>query len=209
MLTFPFVTGKTNQGRKRSYFYAQIQEVIEIKIKKNTNQKTKIKFPYRIYLDNGRIIPVPSQYKFKSDYIRTHGCSLVAFYMSLRFLGIKKSMAWCKKYLDKNQGLHGHAKFSLRQVAAAINKIVGGSRATFKKSPSADVIRKNLEKGNMVLFEERNPIHTVVLLQIGAKIKRFSDGKYKNVTVAQEINKRCSDAYYGGCIIVKNKEKTL
>ena len=112
-------------------------------------------------------------------------------------------MAWCRNYQDKNQGLHGHAKFSLRQVAAAINKIVGGSRAAFKKSPSADVIRKNLEKGNMVLFEERNPIHTVVLLQIGAKIKRFSDGKYKNVTVAQEVKKRCGDAYYGGCIIVR------
>lgn len=187
------------------FFYPGLEGVVKIKIKKNTNQKTKVKFPYRIYLDNGQIIPVPSQYKFKSDYIRTHGCSLVGFYIALRFLGVKKSMAWCRNYLDKNQGLHGHAKFSLRQVAAAINKIVGGSRATFKKSPSADVIRKNLEKGNMVLFEERNPIHTVVLLQIGAKIKRFSDGRYKNVTVAQEINKRCGDAYYGGCVIIRKK----
>lgn len=112
-------------------------------------------------------------------------------------------MAWCKRYMDKNYGLNGHAKFNLRQVAAAINKIVSGNPATFKKSPSADVIRKNLEKGNMVLFEERNPIHTVVLLQIGAKIKRFSDGRYKNVTVAQEVSKRCGDTYYGGCIIVR------
>lgn len=185
------------------FFYPGLEGVIKIKIKKNTNPKSKVKFPYRVYLDNGRIIPVPSQYKFKSDYIRTHGCSLVGFYMALRFLGVKKSMAWCKRYMDKNQVLHGHAKFSLRQVAAAINKIVGGSRATFKKSPSADVIRKNLEKGNMVLFEEKNPIHTAVLLQIGAKIKRFSDGGYKNVAVAQEVKKRCSDAYYGGCIIVR------
>lgn len=178
-------------------------------IKKNTNKKNRIKYPYRIYLDNGRIIPVPSQHHFKSSYIRNHGCSLVGFYMALRFLGIKKSMAWCKRYMDKNHGLNGHAKFNLRQVAAAINESVSGNPATFKKAPSADVIKKNLEKGNMVLFEERNPIHTVVLLQIGAKIKRFSDGRYKNVTVAQEINKRCGDTYYGGCIIVRNKEKTL
>lgn len=177
--------------------------MVKIKIKKNTNQKTKVKFPYRIYLDNGRIIPVPSQYKFKPDYIRTHGCSLVGFYMALRFLGIKKSMAWCKKYMDKNHGLNGHKKFSLRQVAAAINEIVPGKPAVFKKSPSAATIRSNLKSGNMVLFEERNPIHTVVLLQIGAKIKRFSDGRYKNVTVAQEVKKRCGDAYYGGCIIVR------
>lgn len=118
-------------------------------------------------------------------------------------------MAWCKRYMDKNYGLNGHAKFSLRQVASAINEIDSSNPATFRKSPSAATIRSNLKRGNMVLFEEKSPIHTAVLLQIGAKIKRFSDGRYKNVTVAQEINKRCGDTYYGGCIIVRNKEKTL
>lgn len=185
------------------FFYPGLEGVIKIKIKKNTNQKTKAKFPYRIYLDNGRIVPVPSQYKFKSDYIRTHGCSLVGFYMALRFLGVKKSMAWCKRYMDKNYGLNGHAKFNLRQVAAAINEIDSSKPATFKRSPSAATIRSNLKKGNLILFEEKNPIHTAVLLWNGTKVKRFSGGGYKNVTVAQEINKRCGDAYYGGCIIVK------
>lgn len=112
-------------------------------------------------------------------------------------------MAWCKRYMDKNHGLNGHAKFNLRQVAAAINKIVSGNPATFKKAPSADVIKKNLEKGNMVLFEEKNPIHTAVLIWNSTKVKRFSDGGYKNVTVAQEVSKRCGDTYYGGCIIVR------
>ena len=112
-------------------------------------------------------------------------------------------MTQCKKYLDKNYGLAGHSKYSLRQISKAINAIASGSPATFKKAASADVIKKNLEKGNMVLFEEKNPIHTAVLLQIGAKTKRFSDGGYKNVTVAQEISKRCGDAYYGGCVIIK------
>ena len=177
--------------------------MVKIKIKKNTNPKSKVKFPYRVYLDNGRIIPVPSQYKFKSDYIQTHGCSLVGFYMALRFLGIKKSMAWCKKYMDKNHGLNGHAKFSLRQVASAINEIDPSKPATFKRSPSAATIRSNLKRGNLVLFEEENPIHTAVLIQIGAKIRRFSDGHYNNVTVTQEVKKRCGDAYYGGCIIVR------
>lgn len=174
-----------------------------MKIKVNNNKKTKIKYPYQIYMDNGRVIPVPSQYKFKTNYIRTHGCSLAGFYMALRFLGIKKSMAWCKKYMDKNHGLHGHAKFNLRQVAAAINEIDSSKPATFKKSPSAATIRSNLKRGDMILFEEKSPIHTAVLLQVGTKIKRFSDGGYKNVTVAQEVKKRCGDAYYGGCVIVR------
>ena len=185
------------------FLYPKYKEVVKIKIKKNANQKIKVKFPNRIYLDNGRIIPVPSQYKFKSDYIRTHGCSLVAFYMSLRFLGIKKSMSWCKKYMDKNHGLNGHAKFSLRQVASAINEIDSSTPAIFKRSPSAATIRSNLKRGNMVLFEEKSPIHTAVLLWNGTKVKRFSNGGYKNVTVTQEVSKRCGDAYYGGCIIVR------
>ena len=177
--------------------------MVKIKIKKNTNQKTKVKFPYRIYLDNGRIVPVPSQYKFKSDYIQSHGCSLVGFYMALRFLGIKKSMAWCKKYLDKNYGLKGRSKYPLKIIAEAINAIVPGKPAVFKKSPSEATIRNNFKNGSLILFEEKNPIHTVVLLQIGAKIKRFSDGRYKNVTVAQEVKKRCTDSYYGGCVIIR------
>lgn len=175
-------------------------------IKKNANKKTKTKYPYRIYLDNGRIIPLPSQHNFKSSYIRNHGCSLVGFYMALRFIGVKKNMTQCKKYLNKNYGLAGHSKYSLRQISKAINAIASGSPATFKKAASADNIQKALDNGKMVLFEERDPIHTVVLLWDGKKTKRFSDGGYKNVTVAQEVSKRCGDAYYGGCVIVKRRK---
>ena len=34
------------------------------------NRKRKKKFPWRIILDNGRKIPVPSQYNFKTEFIR-------------------------------------------------------------------------------------------------------------------------------------------
>ena len=57
----------------------------------------------------------------------------------------------------------------------------------------------------MVLYEEKDPIHTAVLLWDGKKIIRFSDGKYKKVSLEQELKKRCGDTYYGGCIIVKKK----
>lgn len=112
-------------------------------------------------------------------------------------------MTQCKKYMNKNYGLAGHSKYSLRQISKAINAIASGSPATFKKAASADNIQKALDDGKMVLFEERNPIHTAVLLKKGDKYIRFSDGKYKKVTVAEEVKKRCGDAYYGGCIIVR------
>lgn len=56
----------------------------------NKNKKSKKKFPFRIVIDNNRIIPVPSQHNFKSSFIQHHGCSLVGFYMTLRFKGVKK-----------------------------------------------------------------------------------------------------------------------
>lgn len=163
------------------------------------------RYPYRIYIDNGRQIPVPSQHRFKSSFVQRHGCSLVGFYMALRFLGIKKSMDWCKKYLDKHYGLCGRSKYPLKKIATAINKIVSGSPATYGKAPSADTIRKDLKRGDMLLFEENDPIHTVVLLWNGEKTIRFSDGGYKNTTVNKELAKRCGDAYYGGCVIVRKR----
>ena len=174
-----------------------------MKIKKSTNKKTKKKFPYRVYLDNGRIIPVPSQYNFSSNFIRSHGCSLVAMYMGLRFLGVKKSLSNCKKYLDRNYGLHGRKKYALSIIVKAMNKISSSSKAKFYKNLPSERIKKELKKGNMVLFEERDPIHTVVLLYNGKDIKRFSDGKYKSVTVNQEVKKQCGDGHYGGCIVIK------
>lgn len=173
------------------------------KIKANKNKKSKIIYPYIIYMSNGRKIPLPSQHKFKSSYVRNHGCSLVGFYTSLRFLGVKKNMTWCKKYLDKHYGLHGHSKYNLKQVSNAINKIISGSHAKYYKKISEETLRDALVKGRMVLFEERDPIHTIVLMWSDGKTIRFSDGKYKRTTVNKELAKRCGDDYYGGCIVIK------
>lgn len=174
-------------------------------IKKNKSITTKVRYPYKIYIDNKTVVPLPSQHHFKSSFVQHHGCSLVGFYMALRFLGIKKNMSWCLKYLDSHYSLCGRSKYPIKKISAAINKIASGAPAKYYKSPSADAIRKALKSGYMVLFEERDPIHTVVLLWDGKKTKRFSDGCYKNTTVNQEMAKRCGDAYYGGCVIVKRR----
>ena len=86
------------------------------------NRKRKKKFPWRIVLDNGRQIPVPSQYNFKSSFIRTHGCSLVAFYMALRYKGIKKNMQQVLRHARKK--LKCDAKYPLTEIARGINMIL-------------------------------------------------------------------------------------
>lgn len=161
----------------------------------------KKKYPYKVRYTDGLKIPVPSQWDFDVYDINKKGCIIVAFYMGLRFSGGKKSMMQCLRYLQDTADKGSHKNYCLKQVAAAINRLFSG--ATFYKKPSRQKIKKALKNGHMVLFTEKNPIHTVVLLYNGKKIIRFSDGKYKSVTVAQEVKKRSGDPWYGGCVIVK------
>lgn len=174
-----------------------------MRVKANKNKKTKKKYPYRIYLDDGRQIPVPSQYNFKSDFIRTHGCSLVAFYMALRYKGIKKNMQQVLQYARKK--LKCGAKYPLTEIVKGINQICPGKPAAYHKSMSNDRIEAHLKKGHVILFEESNPIHTVVLLRDNktGRVWRFSDGHKNVTTVAKENAKKCTNEKYRGIIVVK------
>lgn len=154
-------------------------------------------------MDNGRKIPVPSQYNFKSDFIRRHGCSLVAFYMALRFRGVKKNMQQVLQYARKK--LKCGAKYPLTEIVKGINLICPGKPAVYYKFLTNEQLKRKLKKGYMVLFEEGGPIHTVVLLRDSktGKIWRFSDGKKSVVTVEKENVRRCTNEKYKGIIVVK------
>lgn len=174
-----------------------------MRIVANKNKTSKKKYPWRIILDNGRKIPVPIQYNFKSPFIRTHGCSLVAFYMALRYKGIKKNMQQVLQYAKRR--LKCGAKYPLTEIIKGINQICPGKPAVYRKGMSNDKIEAHLKKGYMILFEEGSPIHTVVLLWDNktGKVWRFSDGR-KNVTTVEKENKRkCKNEKYKGIVIVK------
>lgn len=174
-----------------------------MRIVANKNKKSKKKFPWRIVLDNGRTIPVPSQYNFESAFIRTHGCSLVAFYMALRYRGVKKNMQQVLNYARKK--LKCGAKYLLTEIARGINLICPGKPATYHKSLTTEQLNAKLKKGYMVLFEEGNPIHTVVLLRDSktGRIYRLSDGKKSVVTAEGENKKKCTNEKYRGIVVVK------
>lgn len=172
------------------------------KIKKKDN----VKYPYKIrYVDGSGIrVKVPSQYDFlDNEYIKNKGCIIAAFYMGLRFLGIKKNMKQCLKYLQQNQDKGNHKNYNLQQVCDSINTLASGTPATYYSKIKRKEMKKALKAGHMVLYTEKNPIHTAVLLWNGKKFKRFSNGKYKNVTIAWEIAKRCKDSWYKGCVVVE------
>lgn len=177
-------------------------KMFEIKPITDANRKTK--YPYKIIFADGRKVPLPSQYDFAdSSFIRRHGCIIAAFYMALRFVGIKKTMKGCLKYLQEKHPKGKHINYNLEQVCKSINELTPGKPAKFYEKISKSEMKKTLKRGDMVLYTEKNPIHTAVLLWNGQKFKRFSDGKYKSVTVNWEIKKRCNDDWYGGCVVVR------
>lgn len=183
------------------YFFI-LKEVRKVRIVATKNRKRKKKFPWRIILDNGRKIPVPSQYNFKTEFIRRHGCSLVAFYMALRFKNIKKNMQQCLAYCRKH--LKCGAKYPLTEIARGINMICSGKPAVYHRVMSNDRLEAHLKKGHMILFEEDSPIHTVVLLQDNnGKVWRFSDGHKNVTTVEKENKKKCTNEKYRGIVVVK------
>lgn len=97
------------------------------------------------------------------------------------------------------------AKYPLTEIARGINMICSGKPATYHKSLTTEQLNVKLKKGHMVLFEEGNPTHTVVLLVDSktGKIWRFSDGKKSVVTVKKENVRRCTNKTYRGVVIVK------
>lgn len=179
-----------------------MKKLFEIKPMENKSRKKK--YPYKIKFPDGRKVPVPSQYDFDdSSFIRRHGCIIAAFYMGLRFVNQKKSMKKCVEYLQKNHPKGKHINYNLEQVCKSINELTPGTPAKFYEKISKTEMKKALKAGHMILYTEKNPIHTAVILWNGRKFKRFSDGRYKSVTVAWEIRKRCGDDWYGGCVVVK------
>lgn len=167
------------------------------------NKTGRAKYPCKIKYADGRKIPVPSQWDFDVYDINKKGCIIAAFYMGLRFAGVKKSMKHCLKYLQDNHSKGARANYNLQQVCESINKLTPGTPAKFYKKINKEEMKEALKAGHMILYTEKNPIHTAVILWNGKKFIRFSDGKYKNVTVSWEIRKRCGDDWYGGCVIVR------
>lgn len=165
------------------------------------NKTGRAKYPCKIKYADGRKIPVPSQYDFSQAFIRTHGCSLAAMYMALRFCGKKKNVKWCLEYLKKHYKLNGRSKYSIQQVYDAILTLCPGQN--FYKSPTKNQIKRHLKAGHMILLEEGNPTHTAVYLWDGDKIVRFSNGSHKTVTLNQIMSKRSTDGYYKGCAAIR------
>lgn len=137
------------------------------------------RYPYEADLDGRRLL-IPQQKEFGS-YCRNHGCSVTACSLATQYLGIKQQdrSVWnpSEIYQRAKKEISGYngSKLSIWGCKSIINKIAGKEVAFWhsndgKHDPAVRAaINKALKAGHVVLFEEKNPIHTVIILEMDDK----------------------------------------
>lgn len=144
------------------------------------------RYPVEVVINGKRLI-IPQQREF-SIFARYHGCSVTACSIALQYAGIKQKdkSVWnpkeifqkAKKDLDGYNG----SKLSIWGCKGIINKIAGEEIAFWHSNDGKhdsrirESINKALDAGRVVIFEEKNPIHTVIFLGID------KNGKYITAT---------------------------
>lgn len=179
-------------------------------------KRDDVKYPIKVTLSNDRSIIVPRQSKFKTTWLRKHGCPFVSQYEVYQYLGLpsigeKKPMDlwnYAKKHLKKYMGATLHIKGVLAEV-----KHFTKGKATAKyfapKDITANRIEKYLKAGSIIIITRRKPvIHYYVIVADKGKIYILNAGKCKQITAKQVVSVKCNNKNYGGMIVVTPKKKT-
>ena len=174
------------------------------KIYKNKNKDNKKHYPVRVDYDNGSHILIPDNHEFGS-FCKKHGCSMAAVSIALQFLNVKQKdgTAWnpdeLYKYARKHVAGYNGSKLTIYGTKILINKLAGGKRAKWYPITgrnNRDVkkrIRRALRAGKIILFEQRDPIHTVVFLGFNEKVDKVriaTYGKVQGGKLNDQINKK-------------------
>lgn len=207
---------KIEHARVKPARYIDRWADLEVEMKKK-KRKTR-NYPLEVTLSNGTEIIIPRQSQFKNEWLREHGCSLMTEYIALQYLGQHKI-----KVNGRNVGIYPvnllkwhrvhtpeevKAKVTVKGVAEGINELAGGKgRATYYKKADIGKIRNALHEGDIVIVEEGNPIHSVILLPDKDGIYVADHGKVEKADVEKIVKKATKDRKYRGMVIVTKEGK--
>lgn len=166
-------------------------------------EKTKNrKYPLKVTLSNGVVLKVPKQANFDNAFLRCHGCSLMAEYLALQYLGKHVYPLYLLRWHRANDKEDIKAKVTLKGVAKGINHYRPG-RATYVSTPTAGKANYALFNGSAIILEHRNPIHSVFIFRDNGMDYIVSYGKVSRVNIASTIAKATTNKTYRGMVIVK------
>ena len=175
-----------------------------MKQKKTKNKK----YPLRVTLDDGTRLTIPKQAEFDNAFLRKHGCSIMAEYIALQYLGIKKwplhILQWHRKHTPKDI----KAKVTLKGVSKGINRqCKGKGMAYYFDTVTAGRISNALRKGQVVIMEQKDPIHSIVLLPDKKGCYMASYGKVKKVSINGIAKTATKNKTYRGMITVRRMSR--
>ena len=159
------------------------------------------RYPYKAEMDGKKLL-IPQQKQF-GGFCQRHGCSVTACSIALQFTGVKQEdgTVWNPReiyqYAKKHIPGYNGSKLTIWGCKSVVNKIAGKEVAFWHSNNGRNpkkvraTIDKALNAGHIVLFEEKNPVHTVVLLGIDSKRRYIvaTNGKVVRRSRAGEIRK--------------------
>lgn len=162
------------------------------------------KYPLKIILSNGKRIIIPKQSNFSNSWLRYHGCSLMAEYVALQYIGIHKYPIHLLKWHKSHTPNDVKAKVTVKGVSKGINRLAKGKgTAKYYTTPTTTRIKKALSSGAVVIMEEGGPIHSITLIQDNGKNYIINYGNVKRVDVNSIVKKATHNDTYRGMVIVK------
>ena len=180
-------------------------------------KRKSTKYPLEVTLSGGEKLIIPKQSKFSDDWLRHHGCSLMAEYIALQWIGIKRITVNHKscgiypinllKWHEKHTADEVKTKVTVKGVTEGINEIAKGKgHAKYYKIVTAKRISNAIEAGDLVIMEQKKPIHTIILLPDHDGTFMASHGKVEKVSIKKIAKTATSNRKYRGMVVVR-KEK--
>lgn len=171
--------------------------------------KTKdSKYPLKITLTTGETMLIPRQSQFDNQWLRNHGCSIMAEYIAMQWLGVKKVgeeklwpitlLRWHKKHTPKFIA----AKLLIKAIPAAI-LILSKGNAKYYSSTTAARMKKALAQGHLVIFEQKDPIHTVILIPDNGNVYVATYGTVTKTTVEKMAKTALKTSKYRGMVVIE------
>lgn len=165
-------------------------------------------YPVTAVLSDGRKLKIPRQAAFADEYIRKHGCSLVAEFIALEYIGARRTLHQLKRWNFKNTPNYVHPKTTVWAVWAYLSNMWDVlASSVYYRIVTPLRIRRAMEAGNMVIMEQGPPgtkvIHTIALIPDKGRCYCASHGKVVEVDVDKIAKTATNREKYRGMIIVK------
>lgn len=183
-------------------------------MKKHKNDDPK--YPLTVTLSTGEEITVPKQSKFTDPWLKKHGCSLIAEYMALQWLGlthvaingrlVKPWPLYLHQWHKQNTPEQIFAKVTVKGVAEGINRLcMNKGSAKYGTTPTVNKIKTALNAGALVIVERGDPIHTLVFVQDNGIVYKLNAGQCVRSSAEWAAKVATKSKRYRGIVVVKHK----